>query len=249
MEGISWFLIAAAVVMVALTVIGAIRGFVHTIFVTFGLIIIIVLTMIFNPYIKSFITENTDVAQRVKRKVAEKLDLENKYSENLASEWDVGTFLGKIELPDKIKSSIREATSASSMAIKDIKAKNEAETRKERSKKAIDLIYDSLTDLIMGAIAYLVTFAVASLIVLVLYLLLGLASKLPVLRTMNGLLGGICGFIQGYLVLSLIYVIAVAFGSTDFGMSILEQIKGNSILTWFYGHNIVVDLLMSMFKG
>lgn len=249
MEGISWFLIVAAVILVGLTILGAVRGFVHTIFVTFGLVIIIVLTMIFNPYIKSFIKENTDMEQRVKRKVAEKLDLENKFADNLVNEWDVGKFLEKIELPEKIKSSIRESTSASSIYIKDIKTSDESETRKERSRKSIDLIYDSLTDLIIGAMAYLVTFAIGSLIVLVLYLLLGLASKLPVLRTMNGLLGGIFGFLQGYLVLSLIYVIAVAFGSTEFGMSILEQIKGNEILTWFYGHNIVVDLLMSMFKG
>ena len=109
------------------------------------------------------------------------------------------------------------------------------------------VVYDGLAEMIVGAISYMITFAVASLVVLVLGLLLDIAAKLPGIRQMNKLLGGLMGFAQGYLVISLIYVVAVAFASTEFGSGILEMISRNSLLTWIYGNNFVVDILMKIF--
>ncbi len=239
---INLYLVTVILIMLILILIGCIRGFIHTVFVTLGLVIIVALTAIFNPAVHSFVTNNTKLESKISDKLAETLNLEEKYSQ--ISGLTVSDYVKTLNIPDKIKNKIISNTSD---AARDIRDNSNKENESETASKLMKVVYDGLAEMIVGAISYMITFAVASLVVLVLGLLLDIAAKLPGIRQMNKLLGGLMGFVQGYLVISLIYVVAVAFASTEFGSGILEMISRNSLLTWIYGNNFVVDILMKIF--
>ena len=102
--------------------------------------------------------------------------------------------------------------------------------------------------MIVSAIAYLFTFAVVGVIVLIAGILLDIVSKLPGIKQANAILGVIVGFVQGYLAVSVVYIAAVAFAATELGASVISQVAESEILTWFYNHNIVVDIVFGMLK-
>lgn len=240
---INIYLIVVIAILAGLTILGHHRGFVKTVFATLGLILVLILTAVFNPFIRSFIDNNTDWHKRTENALAKSLVLEEKFDPGISG-LTVYDYVNSMDLPDVVQQAILSITKEQESVIDKV-----GQSTSEITKKTVGLVYEGMADLIIGAITYMIAFCVASLLVLVAGLLFDIASKLPVIRQLNNLLGTIMGFIQGYIVVSLMYVVAVAFGTTNFGMSILEMIDKSSLLSWIYNHNIVVNFVMTLFKG
>ena len=145
-----------------------------------------------------------------------------------------------MDMPEQLKEVIKEKSQAAGDAF--------SATTEAASEKLVTGIYDRITDLIVSAIAYLFTFAVVGVIVLIAGILLDIVSKLPGIKQANAILGVIVGFVQGYLAVSVVYIAAVAFAATELGASVISQVAESEILTWFYNHNIVVDIVFGMLK-
>ncbi|MEE3499726.1 MAG: CvpA family protein, partial [Ruminococcus bromii] len=148
--------------------------------------------------------------------------------------------IDKMDMPEQLKEVIKEKSQAAGDAF--------SATTGAASEKLVTGIYDRITDLIVSAIAYLFTFAVVGVIVLIAGILLDIVSKLPGIKQANAILGVIVGFVQGYLAVSVVYIAAVAFAATELGASVISQVAESEILTWFYNHNIVVDIVFGMLK-
>jgi uncharacterized membrane protein required for colicin V production len=235
---INAFLIIVALILIGCTVLGGIKGFVHTIFTMFSLFIIIMLTGILSPYVADYINGHTDVPKSIHSKVEEKINLKEKISSDSSA--NRNDLIDKMDMPEQLKEVIKEKSQAAGDAF--------SATTEAASEKLVTGIYDRITDLIVSAIAYLFTFAVVGVIVLIAGILLDIVSKLPGIKQANAILGVIVGFVQGYLAVSVVYIAAVAFAATELGASVISQVAESEILTWFYNHNIVVDIVFGMLK-
>jgi uncharacterized membrane protein required for colicin V production len=235
---INAFLIIVALILIGCTVLGGIKGFVHTIFTMFSLFIIIMLTGILSPYVADYINGHTDVPKSIHSKVEEKINLKEKISSDSSA--NRNDLIDKMDMPEQLKEVIKEKSQAAGDAF--------SATTEAASEKLVTGIYDRITDLIVSAIAYLFTFAVVGVIVLIAGILLDIVSKLPGIKQANTILGVIVGFVQGYLAVSVVYIAAVAFAATELGASVISQVAESEILTWFYNHNIVVDIVFGMLK-
>ena len=235
---INAFLIIVALILVGCTVLGGIKGFVHTVFTMFSLFIIILLTGVLSPYVADYINGHTDVPKSIHSKVEEKINLKEKISSDSSA--NRNDLIDKMDMPEQLKEVIKEKSQAAGDAF--------SATTEEASEKLVMGIYDRITDLIVSAIAYLFTFAVVGVIVLIAGILLDIVSKLPGIKQANAILGVIVGFVQGYLAVSVVYIAAVAFAATELGASVISQVAESEILTWFYNHNIVVDIVFGMLK-
>ncbi len=235
---INAFLIIVALILIGCTVLGGIKGFVHTIFTMFSLFIIIMLTGVLSPYVADYINGHTDVPKSIHSKVEEKINLKEKISSDSSA--NRNDLIDKMDMPEQLKEVIKEKSQAAGDAF--------SATTEAASEKLVTGIYDRITDLIVSAIAYLFTFAVVGVIVLIAGILLDIVSKLPGIKQANAILGVIVGFIQGYLAVSVVYIAAVAFAATELGASVISQVAESEILTWFYNHNIVVDIVFGMLK-
>ena len=235
---INAFLIIVALILIGCTVLGGIKGFVHTIFTMFSLFIIIILTGVLSPYVADYINGHTDVPKSIHSKVEEKINLKEKISSDSSA--NRNDLIDKMDMPEQLKEVIKEKSQAAGDAF--------SATTEAASEKLVTGIYDRITDLIVSAIAYLFTFAVVGVIVLIAGILLDIVSKLPGIKQANAILGVIVGFVQGYLAVSVVYIAAVAFAATELGASVISQVAESEILTWFYNHNIVVDIVFGMLK-
>lgn len=235
---INAFLIIVALILIGCTVLGGIKGFVHTIFTMFSLFIIIMLTGVLSPYVADYINGHTDVPKSIQSKVEEKINLKEKISSDSSA--NRNDLIDKMDMPEQLKEVIKEKSQAAGDAF--------SATTEAASEKLVTGIYDRITDLIVSAIAYLFTFAVVGVIVLIAGILLDIVSKLPGIKQANAILGVIVGFVQGYLAVSVVYIAAVAFAATELGASVISQVAESEILTWFYNHNIVVDIVFGMLK-
>lgn len=232
------FLIIVALVLVGCTVLGGIKGFVHTIFTMFALFVVIMLTGVLSPYVADYINGHTEVPQRIHTKVEQKINLKGKISSG--SSTNRNDLIDMIDIPDQLKAVIKDKSQQAGDAF--------SATTEAASEKLITAIYDRITELIVSAIAYLFTFAVVGVIVIIAGLLLDIVAKLPGIKQANAVLGAIMGFIQGYLIVSLLYIAAMAFAATDIGASVIRMVDENEILTMFYEHNIIVDIVFGMLK-
>ena len=235
---INAFLIIVALILIGCTVLGGIKGFVHTIFTMFSLFIIIMLTGVLSPYVADYINGHTDVPKSIHSKVEEKINLKEKISSDSSA--NRNDLIDKIDMPEQLKEVIKEKSQAAGDAF--------SATTEAASEKLVTGIYDRITDLIVSAIADLFTFAVVGVIVLIAGILLDIVSKLPGIKQANAILGVIVGFVQGYLAVSVVYIAAVAFAATELGASVISQVAESEILTWFYSHNIVVVIVFGMLK-
>ena len=235
---INAFLIIVAVLLIGFTILGGVKGFVHTVFTMFALFIIIMLTGVLSPYLAGYIENHTEIPGRIHLKVEEKLDLKGKI--RLDTSTNRNDLIDMIEVPDQLKTIIKDKSQQAGDAF--------SATTEEASAKLVTAIYDRITELIISAIAYLFTFAVVGVIVLIAGLLLDIISKLPGIKQANAVLGAIVGFVQGYLAVSVLYIAAMAFAATEIGASVISMVDESEILTWFYEHNIVVDIVFGMFK-
>ena len=232
------FLIFVGLALIGFTILGGFKGFVHTVFTMFSLFLIILLTGVLSPHVANYINNHTEIPKRIHSKVEEKIKLKDKVSPGSSSNRD--ELIDALDAPDQLKQIIKDRSQKAGDAF--------SATTEEASKKLLSSIYDRITELIVNAIAYLFTFAVVGVIVIIAGLLLDVVAKLPGIKQANTLLGALIGFLQGYLVVSLVYVVATAFGATGFGSGIIGMVAESDILTWFYNHNVVVDIIFGMFR-
>ena len=215
-------LIIIALILIGCVILGCKKGFVHTVFTMFSLLIIIFLTGLLSPYVGDYITNHTQVPQRIRSKVEQKVSLKEKV--NTYEEVMLNQYIDKIEVPEQLKDVIKDKSKKAGDAV--------SATTAEASKKMIGNIYDRITEFIVNAIAYLFTLAVVVVIVIVAGLLLDIVAKLPGIKQANTVLGGIVGLAQGYLIVSLLYIAAMAFAATGFGATVIGMVNDNTILTW-----------------
>ena len=230
------FLVIVAAILIGCTILGAKKGFVHTIFTMFSLFIIIIITGVLSPYVADYINDHTQIPAKIHNKLEQKIDLQSK----ITTEISISDYVGKIDLPDQLKELIIEKCNKAGDAA--------SATSAEAQKQMVENIYTRMTELIVSAIAYIFTFMVVTVIVLIAGLLLDIAAKLPGIKQANTSLGIIMGFVQGYLIVSIVYVAAVAFSTTSLGASVIDMVNKSEPLTWFYYNNPVVDLVLGMFK-
>lgn len=74
---------------------------------------------------------------------------------------------------------------------------------------------------------------------------LDLIAKLPVLRTMNRLLGFVAGVAQGLLIVWTVFLFAELFQTTNWGMWIHSMSETNEYVKYLYEHNVLKSIIMT----
>lgn len=238
--GINIFLIVVLIVLAVCTIVGYYRGLIKTIFSMAAMLVILILTVILSPYVKTYIRENTKLYDKVYSQVEEKFQLEDKQETGIPDGGEnIPEYVKQLGFPEKMNEKLIDKTILPGNIVE-----KTITSAKDTIRKAI---YDQVTEMILSAIAYIFTFAVVGVIIMVAGLLLNVVDKLPVIKQMNRVLGLIIGFLQGYLIISLLYVLATAFGATSLGAGVLEMVSESPILSFIYNNNIIVNFIMMIF--
>ena len=108
----------------------------------------------------------------------------------------------------------------------------------------IDSMSHSVTMIIIKIIANLLLFLLIRILITILFYVLDGASRLPVINSVNKLLGGALGFVNMMLIIYLACAVIYLIASVNTG--VYEIINGTFLVKYFYNNNILLQLFMKV---
>ena len=94
-----------------------------------------------------------------------------------------------------------------------------------------------VADKVLQLIAFVVSFLLVSIVVHGVTWALHIASRLPLLKGTNQLLGALVGFLEGLFLVWIAFVVIGACSTSGWGNAALYMIADNEFLTWMFVNN------------
>lgn len=194
------------------------------------------------PYVNQFLLDNTGIYEQVevyceewvRESAAEQIETETGQA---ASEAGIGrqelADLG-IKLPDTLLDEILDKTSG---AADEFLEQTGVYTQIARG----------LAGFVVQGIAFVAALVLAGLMLGIIQELLGVVSRIPVLKGVNRLLGTFAGAIQALLIIWTVFYIIALCSAGDTGRVLIAYIYESPFLTFLYENNLVLTIILSIF--
>ena len=258
----SILLIAVIAVLVIFGIIGYVKGLLGVLFNIFSWIFIVFFVIVTNPYIYSFLVENTSWANTISSSAKSYIDgkiegtvntsmqnvMPNSSSE-VPNTNDIEKFLSDngITLPKSLSSdvvndvsdSIKESTNG---VVED--AKNQAVQIKD---SVVTGVTNTVASYILKGIACLIAFVIAKIICWIVYAIVKYVQELPIIHGACSWIGMILGVIKGLFITWIFMFIVSITTATSFGQYFLPMIQKSTFLTFLYENNLLITLFYYFF--
>ena len=218
----NWIWIVVIVVMGGCVWNGHRRGMVKTIFSLFSAIVALVLTAVFAPVVSKQLQNNERLSAYVEEKVESSL---SGYLDDLkeSSSAAQNEMIKELPLPEVIR-------------------------EKLVANKNTEVYQAMAVDTLEQYVVKYVTNVVINAALLILANVLDIISKLPVLNTLNKTLGAAGGFVQGLVILWILCIVLTVFSSSETAKEIFAQINKDSVLSYIYNHNLLLQMISDVVK-
>ena len=221
----NYTLIVLAVLLLVFAIVGAKKGLIKMAFSLASIIVVMLLTSFLEPKISTLLKEKTDLYNVVTSKT------ESYYQANDVLKYsDEDLTLEDLPIPQAMRDKLQE--DLNDAVTKGYDAYNE-------------YIVTATSDIIFSAIVYVTVFVTIYIIVGVVFLILNVASKLPVLKQLNGLAGCAVGLVFGLLVIWVLFLVVTLFSNYAFMARVIEDIENSKILTTLYNMDPLIKIIMA----
>lgn len=106
----------------------------------------------------------------------------------------------------------------------------------------------TVTLIIIGILSFILVAVLSKLVIKVIMVVMNVASKLPIIKQANSLLGAFVGAISGALVCYVFIGVIATLEANQSTMLITEMIKKSNIAILFYYDNYIANILGALFK-
>ncbi len=188
-----------------------------------------VLTIVLSPVVSSFLHHNDSIYQFVYQAVEENISLEGK-GKTLRQE---NLMIDNLPLPEMLRQKLKENNNEEvyqAMAVTSFKT----------------YIYKYVTNMILNGISYFSVYLCITIILCIVGKALDLVSKLPVLKELNQLAGGIIGLVQALLMFWLFCTILAIFSNTQWAQNLYKMINESIILSTLYNGNFLMKIITNL---
>lgn len=229
----TWLGMAAALMLLIFGAIGYSRGFIKEIVSMIFMVASIGLVWVINPAVSSIIKEQTPFYEQVRDYCKEKLEKQLEPGVQVGREKQI-TMIDQLPLPEDIK--------------KGLIANNNSEVYKALSVDSFtDYVADYVALVLTNGVGFIVSFVVTFTALKIMALTLGFMSKLPVLRGINRVAGGILGLAKGLIFLWILGLAATVLCNTSPGKSCMEMIQTDPFLILLYDTDLFVKVFINIF--
>lgn len=198
------------------------KGFMKTVFALVSWIIVLVLCNVATPMVADFLIEETNIEATISESISTKL------SEIVAES-------GVAELEQNMPEELKTALLGEEGSLEGMIAAN--------GEMMIDS--SSIVNVVVGVIAFVLVVVVSRVAMMVIELVLGIAAKLPIIGSVDKLLGLLCGGAKGllicWIVLAVVSVMAVSGGNAELASYIAES----QLLTWIQDNNFILKMFVT----
>lgn len=232
----NWLLICLLAFCVLCIYNGARKGFVRMAVSMVFLILVCILSAVLNPYVSSFIKENTGLYRVFTENCS---DMIEERLEESSSELTLNAQVQAIDslpLPQTVKDGLLKNNTADTY-------------RRLAVEEFADYIAAYLGNLLVSAVAFLVSFILALLLLKIILGLTDLLTALPVISQINFAGGAILGFISAMIWIGLFFLLAGLLHNTAFGQLVQEALQESTVVHWFYDYNILwllIEVLLGL---
>ncbi|MDE6314153.1 MAG: CvpA family protein [Lachnospiraceae bacterium] len=225
----NWLIIMVICIIAGLTIYSYHRGFVKSALSMTLFLITILLVNLVNPYVTEFIMEQTPLYENIKESCMELYTPKNQQ---------------EIQTTGSDEEIINSYPIANILKKKIIKDNNAAQYQLLNVSAIEEYIAAYIAKTIISSAAYIITFILVSILLRVFMVGLDILTHLPVLKEINKAVGAVLGFAEGLIIVWLVFVAADIFGTTEFGISVQQQISSNALLQFLSDNNVIWKLMM-----
>lgn len=231
----TWLGITAAVWLFIMLCMGYRRGFIKEIVSAIFIVLSMAVVWFINPYVNTFITENTPVYVSVQNACG---DFVNEQVSEMTSfgKTEQENVIESLKLPEFLKKQIEENNNADVYHYLAVNT-------------FTDYVTGYLAKAAVNGVSFLVSFILATLLIRIFTYALNIIASLPVLRGVNKAAGALVGLIKGVLFLWIIFIVFTVLCNTALGTGVLELIEQDVFLSYMYSKNILMQIFMSIFYG
>lgn len=228
----NWILILVLLIMVFSIIRGYRKGFLHIVYSLIAWLIALLFVAWTMPYINEYLVDHTMVYEKIEASFEEAIGQKAK-EQTLAGVDEKGdelTSLG-IKLPDAVIENILNKTA-------------EAADEFMESSGVYTALAKSLAELVVKGIAFFTALFAAWILVHIISQLLGLVSRIPIIKGANRSLGLLAGGVYGLILVWLVFCIVTIGSASEFGSVVVSYIYENRFLTYLYENNLVLTLIL-----
>lgn len=224
-------LIGVIVFLVWMFIEGYRKGFIRIVLSLAVTVIALVLSIAFSGPATNFIKNDTPLYDKINKEMKEYV------GEYVSKEVDASgqeiqeDSIKKLKLPSSIQDKLIENNTADeklSMGVDNFS----------------DYLANSLTDILVEALAIFILFIVIKLALRIVVSLLDIISRLPIIHGVNKYLGGLIGIVEAVLILWMVCIALTAISGTSAGEQIFSAISSNSFLNFIYNNNLLTHILL-----
>lgn len=196
------------------------KGFMRTVFALVSWIVVLVVCNVATPMVTDFLMEETSVAESVGNVLAEKVN-------EVIAESGVGEL--EQSLPEEWKELLGQNGSLEGLLDVD---------------GTMLVNATSIVHTIVSILAFVLVIVITRILVWVIDKVLGIASKLPIIGSLDKLLGFVCGAAKGillcWIILAVLSVAVIPNVDINFAMLIQES----QLLTWLQENNFILKMFV-----
>lgn len=198
-----------------------------------GLIVSIVIAVYVAPYVSSSLEKNTRLDENMAHYISEKMQFSEAGEET--SKGIQVAIIEELPLPETMKDNILNNNNAEMYDVLDATG-----------------VYDYIAKSIAMVILNAVVFLSLVLICRIFFFFLGRAakglSKLPILRSIDKLGGGVLGALKGLILIWIFFLILSVTSTMEWSQTLIAQINETRVLQLLYDNNALVDIVGDLTK-
>ena len=214
---------------------GACKGLVRMAVSMVFLVLVFVLASVINPYVSSFIRDNTELYRTFTESCSDMIeDRMEEAGDALTLNAQV-QIIDELPLPKTVKDGLLKNNTAMSY-------------KKLSADKFADYVAAYVGNLLLCAVAFLLSFVLALILMQIFLHVTDLLTALPVISQINFAGGALLGFIWSMIFIGLFFILASLLSGTGFGQMVQAAVQESASVRWFYDHNMLW-LLIEVFLG
>ncbi len=220
--------ILIGIVFSVCVLVGCFRGLIKVILSVAGLLASILVAVYAAPHLSVYLQENTKIDEKIADYISEEL-----HFDEMAEETSKGiqvTLINALPLQDNIRSGILN--------------NNNAEMYKALG---VNSVYDYIAKSIAVILLNAMVFFIMTVLCRLLFFFIGKKSegfsRLPIVKWMDKLGGGLLGALKGIVLIWLFFLLLSVTGASTWSRDITAQINQIYPLKLLYDHNIILDIV------
>ena len=231
----NWVLIMVLLILAVSAIIGYSKGLLRIAYSLAAWVIVLMFVAWATPHINRFLTENTMMDEKLTVYCEETMrDLSEEQMQETQSEKEAELAGLSVQLPGSALEVILQKT-------------EDAAGELLEESGAYSKVAEGMAGFLMNGISFLIALVTIWVLVQLLSQIIGIASKIPVIKGVNRFLGLFAGGLYGLTIVWLGFYMA-ALGSTgQIGSAIVSYIYESPFLTYLYENNLVLTLILKYF--